>query len=67
MSSKQDKIQKLLEMQRKFIELEQKGEVTAESYWAPETGSDLDGFKEEYMKIAMEVVDEAHAEKGSHR
>ncbi len=67
MSSKQDKIKKLLEMQKKFIELEQKGEVTAESYWAPEDGSDLDGFKEEYMKLAMEVVDEAHEEKGSHR
>jgi len=65
MSSKQDKIQKLLEMQKKFIELEQKGEVTAESYWAPESGADLDGFKEEYMKLAMEVVDEAHTEKGS--
>ncbi len=54
-------------MQKKFIELEQKGEVTAESYWAPEEGSDLDGFKEEYMKLCMEVVDEAHEEKGSHR
>ncbi len=67
MSSKQEKIKKLLEMQKKFIELEQKGEVTAESYWAPEEGSDLDGFKEEYMKLCMEVVDEAHEEKGSHR
>ena len=67
MSSKQEKIKKLLEMQKKFIELEQKGEITAESYWSPEDGSDLDGFKEEYMKIAMEVVDDAHEEKGSHR
>lgn len=54
-------------MQKKFIELEQKGEITAESYWAPEEGSDLDGFKEKYMKLAMEVVDDAHEEKGSHR
>ena len=66
MSSKQDKIKKLLEMQKKFIELEQKGEVTAEGYWAPKEGSDLDGYKEDYMKLAMEVVEAAHEEKGSH-
>ena len=67
MSSKQEKIEKLLEMQRKFIELEQSGQVTAESYFVPESGSDLDGYREEYMKLAMEVVDDAHADKGSHR
>jgi hypothetical protein len=67
MSSKQDKIKKMLEMQKKFIELEQSGGVTAQGYWAPESGSDLDGFKDEYTKLAMELVDEAHTEKGSHR
>jgi len=65
MSSKQDKIQKMLELQQKFIELEQSGEVTAEGYWAPASGSELDGFKDEYAKLAMEVVEEAHKEKGS--
>ncbi len=54
-------------MQKKFIELEQNDEITAEGYWLPKDGSDLDGYKEEYMKLAMEVVDEAHEEKGSHR
>ena len=67
MSSKQEKIQKLLEMQRKFIELEQAGELTAESYWLPEKGSELEGFKDEYSKIAMNVVDDAHDEVGSKR
>ena len=67
MSSKAEKIEKMLEMQKKFIELEQSGQVTAESYWAPESGADLDGFKEEYAKLANEVVDAAHEEKGSHR
>ena len=66
MSSKQEKIQKMLEMQKKFIKLEQSGEVTAEGYWAPKDGSDLDGFKDEYAKLAMEVVADAHKEKGSH-
>ncbi|MEJ2115112.1 MAG: hypothetical protein P8X88_03490 [Gammaproteobacteria bacterium] len=66
MSSKQDKIQKMLEMQKKFIELEQNGEITAEGYFVPKEGSDLDGYKEEYLKLAMEVVEEAHKDKGSH-
>lgn len=67
MTSKQERIQKLLEMQKKFIELEQRGEFTPESYWMPKEGSDLDGFKEEYSKLAMKVVDDAHEEVGSKR
>ena len=67
MSSKQEKIAKMLEMQKKFIELEQSGQVSAESYFVPKEGSDLDGYREEYAKLAMEVVDEAHQDKGSHR
>lgn len=65
MGSKQDKIKKLLEMQKKFIELDRKQGVSAEEYFTPEEGSELDGFRQEYMKLAMEVVDEAHKEKGS--
>ncbi|MFK7815667.1 MAG: hypothetical protein AB8B92_04965 [Gammaproteobacteria bacterium] len=66
MSSKQEKIQKMLELQKKFIELEQSGEITAEGYFVPKDGSSLDGFREEYAKLAMEVVEDAHKEKGSH-
>ncbi len=67
MSSKQEKIRELINMQKKFIELEQQGEITAQSYWTPKEGTDLDGFKEKYMKIAMQVVDNAHEEVGSKR
>lgn len=67
MTSKQDKIKKLIEMQRKFIDLEHKGEISAQAYFTPEDGSSLDGYKEDYRKLSMEVVDEAHKEKGSHR
>ena len=67
MSSKQDKIKKMLEMQKKFIELDRARGVSAEEYFTPEDGAELDGFRQEYAKIAMEVVDEAHQEKGSHR
>ena len=67
MSSKQDKIQKMLEMQKKFIELDRERGISAEEYFTPESGADLDGYRDEYSKIAMEVVEDAHAEKGSHR
>ena len=66
MSSKQDKIKRLLEMQKKFIELDRARGVSAEEYFTPEDGSELDGFRQEYGKLAMEVVEEAHKEKGSH-
>ncbi len=66
MSSKQDKIKKLLEMQKKFIELDRARGVSAEEYFTPEEGAELDGFRQEYMKLAMEVVADAHEEKGSH-
>jgi hypothetical protein len=67
MSSKQEKIQKLLEMQKKFIENEQANGFDAKSYYTPDSGSVLDGYIEEYNDIAMEVMDEAHKERGSHR
>ena len=66
MSSKQDKIKKMLEMQKKFIELDRAQGVSAQEYFTPEEGADLDGYRQEYMKTAMEVVEEAHKEKGSH-
>ena len=66
MGSKQDKIKKMLEMQKKFIELDRKEGVSAKEYFTPEDGAALSGYREEYSKIAMAVVEEAHSEKGSH-
>ncbi len=66
MSSKQDKIKKMLEMQKKFIELDRARGVSAEEYFTPEDGAELSGYREEYSKLAMDVVDDAHKEKGSH-
>ncbi len=65
MSSKQDKIKKMLEMQKKFIELDRARGVSAKEYFTPEDGAELDGYREEYAKLAMDVVSEAHSEKGS--
>ena len=65
--TKQDKIKQMLEMQKKFIAYEQSKGVEAQDYFTPESGHELDGYRQEYMKLAMEVCDMAHEEKGSHR
>lgn len=65
MSSKQNKIKKMLEMQKKFIALDRARGVSAEEYFTPEDGTELSGYREEYSKLAMDVVGDAHKEKGS--
>ena len=65
--TKQEKIRKMLEMQKKFIEKEHQSGVKMEEYFVPGDDSPLKGYREEYMKLAMEVVEDAHEEVGSHR
>ncbi len=67
MSSKQEKIQKMLEMQRQFIAYEHEHGVSPEEYWAPAEDDKLADYPKQFMDIANEVIDMAHTEKGSHR
>jgi len=67
MSDKAEMIKKMLEMQKKFIEYEQKHGLEPKDYYAPESGHELDGFRQEYRDLAMKVVDAAHEDKGSSR
>ena len=67
MSDKAAKIQELIEMQKKFIAYEQENGVNFKDYFTPEAGHPLDGYRQSYMEKAMELVDMAHEEKGSHR
>ena len=67
MSSKAELIKEMLEMQKKFISYEQVNGVDPQEYFAPEAGSELDGFREKYQELANKVVDLAHEETGSHR
>lgn len=60
-------IKELIEMQNKFIEDEHKNGFSAENYYTPEAGSVLDGYRDTFRDKAMELVDAAHADKGSHR
>ena len=67
MSSKAELIKEMLEMQKKFIAHEQAEGVDPQDYFTPEAGSDLDGYRQKYMELAMKVVDMAHEEAGSKR
>ena len=66
MSDKAAKIQELIAMQKKFIAYEQEHGVNFKDYFTPEAGHELDGYRQTYRDKAMELVDIAHAEKGSH-
>ena len=67
MSSKAELIKEMLEMQKKFTAYEQANGVDPQEYFTPEAGSELDGYRQKYMEIAMKVVDMAHEEAGSQR
>jgi hypothetical protein len=67
MSSKQELIKEMLEMQKKFTSYEQANGVDPQEYFTPEAGSELDGYRQKYMEMAMKVVDMAHEEAGSER
>ena len=63
--TKQEQIKQLIEMQKKFIEKEQNTGVSMQEYFSPDEQSDLHGYSENYMKIAMEIVEDAHQEVSS--
>lgn len=67
MSTKQEKIKALIAMQKKFIEYEHKNGLDPQDYFAPESGHELDGYKEKYQDMALEVMQDAHEEVGSKR
>ncbi len=67
MSEKQKVIQQMLDMQRRFIDIEQMGEFSAEKYYDFGGGSELAQYKKTYDELATRLVDLAHEEKGSHR
>ena len=67
MSNKAAMIKEMIEMQKKFIEYEHQNGLDAKDYFVPEAGHELDGYRQKYRDLAMEVVDIAHSEAGSHR
>ena len=67
MSSKQELIKEMLEMQKKFSSYEQANGVDPQEYFTPEAGSEFDGYRANYQELANKVVDMAHKEAGSER
>ena len=67
MSEKQEIIKQIMELQREFIELEQKGQFSAEQYYDSEGDSELAINKRKHEELATKLVDLAHEEKGSRR
>lgn len=67
MATKQEMIQKMLEMQQKFMAYEQDNGVQPVEYYAAEEGHPLQGYAEEYRDLALKVMEIAHSEHGSER
>lgn len=63
--TKKEKLKKLLEMQKRFIEADKKGEFKLSEYFKDD--AELGALRKDYMKLAMEIVDDAHKEVGSKR
>ena len=63
---KQELIDKMLEMQKQFIEHEHEHGVSGKDYWASTDGL-LADYRQEYLDMANRVVDLAHRIVGSSR
>ena len=66
MSDRLTKIKELIEMQKKFIELEHEKGISGKDYYASKEGL-LADYRQEYMDMANRVVDLAHEIVGSAR
>ena len=67
MVEKQKIIKQMLDLQQKFIKIEQNGEFKIDEYYDSEGDSELAKYKKTYDELAVKLVDMAHAEKGSQR
>lgn len=63
---KQELIDRMLEMQKQFIEHEHQHGVSGKDYWGSSDGL-LANYRQEYMDMANRVVDLAHQIVGSSR
>ena len=67
MTEKQEIIKQMMDLQHRFIELEQRGEFSTEEYYDSDGDTELARHKRSFDELATRLVDLAHAEKGSKR
>jgi hypothetical protein len=67
MTEKQEIIKQMMDLQHRFIELEQRGEYSTEEYFDSDGDTELARHKRSFDELATRLVDLAHAEKGSKR
>jgi hypothetical protein len=66
MQEKKELINKMLEMQKKFIDHEHQHGISGKDYYASEEGL-LANYRQEYTDLANRVIDIAHEVTGSAR
>lgn len=67
MGEKQELIQQMLEMQRKFVAYEHDHGLDPADYYLPDEHHELHDYRQQFRDLAMKVVELAHQEKGSKR
>lgn len=67
MSEKQQLIQRMLDMQKQFIQFEREQGLDVKDYFAPAADHPLEKYAQDYAGLANQVVDLAHHEKASKR
>ena len=67
MNEKQQLIQRMLDMQKQFIEFEHGQSLDVEDYFAPPADHPLAKYVQDYTELANQLVDLAHQEKASKR
>lgn len=65
--SRNDLIKEMLAMQKKFIAREQAEGISQEQIYSAEDGSDWGAYQTRYTELANQLVEMAHADKGSKR
>ena len=66
MKEKNELIQKMLEMQRQFVDFEHKNGISGKDYYYSQDGL-LKDYRDNYRNMAMRVVELAHQIVGSTR
>lgn len=67
MSTRQEMIKELMEMQKKFIAYEKSQEngFDMADYYVEDPTHPLYNFRQDYDALAMKIVEQAHADRGS--